>query len=414
MDRPLEPSFLKRRTRRRVLVAAGMAFATTAVFAWGPGLIRPTLRRGTLRIARVEAGPIEASLTGTGVVLPEVERVLSTPVDARVLRILKRPGTAVGPGDAIVELDLSAATLAVEKLDQNLALKRNQQAQTRLDLQSRLATLESQSRAKDLSARALAMQLERRRQLRAEGLVSAEDLAQAELQAAQAALELKQMEEDAAGARLATKARLEGLDLEIGMLRKERAEAARVLSLGTARADRAGVVTWTVTEEGAALRNGEPVARIADLSRFRVDATVSDVHARRLAAGLPATVKIGQESLSGVIASVLPTITDGTLGFTVALQDPAHAALRPNLRVDVLVVVGKKERALVLPRGPAINGEGAHQLFVVRGARAVKTPVRIGLVGFESCEVMEGPSEGEEVVLSDMSDYEHLSEIRLK
>ena len=52
-----------------------------------------------------------------------------------------------------------------------------------------------------------------------------------------------------------------------------------------------------------------------------------------------------------------------------------------------MVVVGKNERALTVKRGPAIDGEGAHHLFVVRGARAVKAPVRIGLTGFESCEV---------------------------
>jgi len=397
-----------------VLLAAGLASATTAVFAWGPDLIRPALRRSSLSFARVETGPIEASLTGAGTVLPEVEKVLSTPVDARVLRILERPGESVESGDPIVELDLSAATLAVEKLDQDLALKRNQQAQTRLDLQSRLAALESQRKAKDLAARLLTAQLDRRRQLRAEGLVSDEDLAQAELQAAQAALELKQVEDEAGSARLSTDARLEGLDLEIAILRKERAEAARVLSLGTARADRSGVVTWTVSEEGAAVRNGDPVARIADLSRFRVEATVSDVHSKRLSVGLPATVKVGDESLAGVVSSVLPSIRDGALGFAIALQDPSNALLRPNLRVDVLVAIGRKERALKLRRGPAIDGEGAQSLFVVRGSRAVKTTARIGLIGFEACEVLEGLAEGDEVVLSDMREYEHLSEVRLR
>jgi HlyD family secretion protein len=414
MDRPLDTAFLRSRARRRGVLIAALLSVTTAVFAWGPGLLRPTLRRSGLRIERVTSGPIEAVINASGVVLPEVEKVLSTPVEARVLRILRRPGTTVEPGDPIVELDLSAATLAVERLDQNLAIKRNQQMQTRLELEARLATLESQRRAKELSAKSLEAMRERRRELRAEGLVSAEDLQQAELTAAQAALELKQTQEDAAHAQLATKAKIEGLDLEIATLRKERTEAARLLSLGTMRADRSGVVTWTVTEEGAAVRSGEPVARVADLSSFRVEATVSDVHAKRLSAGLPATVKIGDDSLPGTVANVLPTIRDGVMTFNVSLQDRASDLLRSNLRVDVLVATGRREKALTLRRGPAIEGDGPRQLFVVRNGRAVKTPVRIGLLGFDTCEIVEGLSEGDEVVLSDMREYEHLSEVKVR
>ena len=63
-----------------------------AVFFWGPGWISPSVSRARLRTARVDAGPIEAVISASGTVLPEIEEVLSSPVDARVLRILERPG----------------------------------------------------------------------------------------------------------------------------------------------------------------------------------------------------------------------------------------------------------------------------------------------------------------------------------
>ena len=244
--------------------------------------------------------------------------------------------------------------------------------------------------------------------------MSAEDLQQAELGAAQATIELHQMEAEAANARTLTRAQIEGLDLEIATLRKERVEAARLLSLGTARADRSGVVTWTLLEEGAAVRSGDTIARVADLGSFRVEATVSDVHSKRLSIGLPVTVNVGDDRLHGVVSSVRPTIQNGALTFDVALQERSSPALRSNLRVDVLVVVGRRERALTLRRGPALEGEGEQQLFVVQGGRAVRTPVRVGLTGFESCEIVDGLKEGDEVVLSDMRDYGHLSEVRIQ
>jgi HlyD family secretion protein len=415
MDRPLDPAFVKRRNRRRLLgLMAGLS-ATSAVFAWGPGLIRPTLHRSRMRTARVDRGPVEAVITASGTVLPEVERVLSSPVDARVLRVLKRAGSAVAEGDAIVELDLQAATLAVEQVDRDLALKRNQQAQTRLSLESRLIALESQRHVKELSLRSLRAQLLRKQQLHQQGLVSDEERQQAELAAEQAAIELKQTEEETANARAATRTQLEGLNLETATLGKQRAEAARQLSLGTMRADRAGVVTWTVTEEGASVRKGDVIARVADLKSFRVEATVSDVHARSLTVGLPATVRITDDAqLGGSVSSVLPTIQNGALTFAVALAERSSPLLRSNLRVDVLVVRGRKEQALRLRKGPSLEGEGRQQLFVVRDGRAVRTEVVIGLVGFDACEVVEGLREGDEVILSDMTDYRHLAALRIR
>jgi HlyD family secretion protein len=414
VDRPLDVAFLKHRTHRRVLVGGAVLSLTSAVFAWGPGLVRPTLRRDRIRTARVTRGPIEASISASGTVVPEVEQVISSPVEARVMRILKRAGSAVAQGDAIVELDLSGSRLAVETLDQNLALKRNQQARTRLDLEAKLIAFDGQRKVKALSLSSLQAQYQRKQQLFTQGLLSEEERHQAQVASAQAEIELRQVEDEAANARQSTRAQVEGLDLETATLRKERAEAARQLSLATARADRSGVVTWTVTEEGASMRKGDALARIADLRSFRVDATVSDIHARALAVGLPVVVKAGADSLSGIVSNVLPTIQNGVMTFSVALAEKSSPVLRSNLRVDVLVVTGRRQSALTVRKGPAVEGEATQAVFVVRGDRARRTAVRMGLSGFESCEVLDGLAEGDEVVLSDMTEYMHLSEVRIR
>ena len=67
------------------------------------------------------------------------------------------------------------------------------------------------------------------------------------------------------------------------------------------------------------------------------------------------------------------------------------------------------------PRGPWVGQGGErHQVFVVRADRAVRTDVRLGIVGHESYEVLDGLDEGDEIILSDMRDYLHAREIRLK
>jgi HlyD family secretion protein len=415
MDRPLDPAFVQHRRRRRTMgAAAGVSLAGVAL-VWGPSLVRPTVARDRIRTAVVDRGPIEAVITASGTVVPEVEQVVSSPVDARVLRILKRAGDRVARGEPILEMDLSASQVALAKLDQDLALKRNQQERTRLDLQAKLAEIQARWDVKTLQLQSYRAQLKRHRELHAQGLLSQEALQQSELSEAQAAVELRQIEAERAAAQQTTRAQLEGVALEAGQLSREREEARRQLLLATTRADRDGVVTWTVTEEGAAVRKGDVVARLADLGSFRVEATVSDVHAQRLAPGLPVSVRIAEgQDLEGAVSSVRPAIADGAVSFAVALREKSSPMLRSNLRVDVLVVVGRKDDALRLKRGPFANGEGLQQVFVVQDGRAVRTAVRLGLSSYDRFEVVSGLQEGDEAVISDMSAYQHVREVRLR
>jgi HlyD family secretion protein len=53
-------------------------------------------------------------------------------------------------------------------------------------------------------------------------------------------------------------------------------------------------------------------------------------------------------------------------------------------------------------------------VFVVNGDRAVRRNVRFGVTGYDHYEVLDGLSEGEEVILSDMSDYVHLEQVSLR
>jgi HlyD family secretion protein len=175
------------------------------------------------------------------------------------------------------------------------------------------------------------------------------------------------------------------------------------------------VLTWIVTEEGAEVHKGEVIARVADLGSFRVEATTSDVHAQRLAAGLPVLVKVNdRQQLRGRISQVHPAIKQGVLTFSVALDEKASPWLRANLRVDVLVVTGQKDRTLRLVRGPFSDGEGTREVFVVRGDRAVRTSARFGLSSADHFEVLAGLAPGDEVIISDMNDRLDLRELAIR
>jgi HlyD family secretion protein len=92
VDRPLTDDVQRHDRRRRLLQVALPLLVVAFVILSLPGWLRPAISRERLRTARVTAGPIESAIMATGTVVPEVERVLSSPLDARVPRTLVRPG----------------------------------------------------------------------------------------------------------------------------------------------------------------------------------------------------------------------------------------------------------------------------------------------------------------------------------
>jgi HlyD family secretion protein len=418
MDRPLGRNVRRKHILRGLVSALGVLTLAGLALVWGTRLLRPSLVRTDVRTGHVDVGALEAILVASGTVVPEIEQVVSVPVEARVLKIRKRPGDAVAVGEAILELDLEAAELETERLDQALAQRQNQQQKTRLELEARLVDLASQHEVKTLQLGALRAQSARDRELQRRGLLARESLAQSELVEAQTAVECQRLAADQEQAQALHRITLAGLALEMTTLRRERAQAQRQLALATTRADRPGVVTWTVAEEGATVRKGDVIARVADLRSYRVDATIPDVHARRLRPGLPVLVKISDAvrpaELQGTVTQVQPTIRDGVLGFTATLKERSSPLLRANLRVDVLVVISSKQQVMRVPRGPFAEAGGVREVFVVRGNRAVRTRVHLGSAGADHLEVLSGLQPGDEVILSDLSENLSLPEIDLR
>ncbi|MBA2354853.1 MAG: HlyD family efflux transporter periplasmic adaptor subunit [Acidobacteria bacterium] len=414
MDRPLDTSVRRRAQLRRWLPVTAVLVVLTSALVWGADLLRPSVRRDRVRTVRVETGALEASLTASGTVVPAIEHVISSPIDARVLAVLRRVGDQLKAGDAIVRLDASDSELTAEKLRQNIALKGNEQSQTRLELQARLIDLDSQIVSKDLELQALRSALASNQSLFKEGLVSQEALRESELKASQAQVELARLEQSRVNVEATNRAQLDGLALEMRSLQAEGAQQQRILELTTTKSDRHGVLTFVVTDEGSMLRKGDVVARVADLSVFRIEATTSDVNASRVQTGQPVSVRLDEQITTGRVSVVEPQMQNGTLRFEVALDDADAAWLRSNLRVDVQVITDRKARVLRVSRGPFAQGGGAQQVFVVRNARAYRTPVRLGVSNFDFFEIVDGLSEGDEIIASDMRDYEYAPELRVR
>jgi HlyD family secretion protein len=413
MDRPIEPEVRRNKYLRRLAVGllsiAAVIFLVHATVKW----LRPSVPRRDVELARVEVGPVDASLQASGTVVPAFEQVVSSPVDARVLRILHRAGDHVHAGDELVALDTSAAKLDTDRLADSVAAKMSEQAELRLKIEDNIAGVRSQIETKKLDRDILQFKAQENATLAAQGLVSSQDNLAAAAALKKSEIELAQLNDALARARRTGDAQLASIAAAVATLQRERQESQRQLGLAMMGADRDGVITSIVEDAGAALRKGDVVARIADLSSYRVAATISDLHASELAPGMRVRVKLDDTtSVGGAITSIDPRVDNGSVRFWIALDERSHPKLRNNVRADVFVLTSQRANALRVKRG-SLGNSAVEDVFVLRGGELVRTQVRWGVEGENALEVAGGLRAGDQIAINNMSDYSGVDRLRI-
>ncbi|MEO1083023.1 MAG: HlyD family efflux transporter periplasmic adaptor subunit [Acidobacteriota bacterium] len=364
----------------------------------------------------MKRGDLEASFSALGTVEPASERVMTSPVNGRLLRVLRRPGSVVEQGETLLVLDTSATRLELSQVDGRLEQARSGREERRLGLEKEAADLQSRLSIARLELEEATFRLEQSQTLHDEGLISVSTLRTSETRMRRLELEILGLETAVDKAAAAAAAQLAGLDASIGSLGREKAEIERVLESATGRAERSGVVTWILEDEGRSVLEGDELVRLADLESFHIEASVSDVHSQRLEVGLTVRVPIGEEQLEGRVSRVLPAVDDGALRFTVELERPGHPGLRPSLRLDVSVITDLRLDVLMLERSAVAAGGRSRDVFVLApsGDRAVRRRAEFGVTGGRHFEITAGLDEGERVVLNDLSRFSAVETLRLR
>lgn len=415
MDRELSVNTQRRarlKTFGRIgLLALVLALGLAGLRMW----LKPALKRTELRVAVAALGPLEASLSASGITVPETEEIITSPIQARIRQVLLQPGDQVAAGQSVLELDKEATLTAYKKLQDEQQLKQNKASKLRIELQRDLNELQAQYRIKQMRVKSLESVLADEQYLLRIGGGTPENTRQAELNLQVARLELQLLSDQIRNKKQAMQADLKELGFELDIQSRDIRQLESTLGQADIKAGKGGVVTWVHTDIGAAVNPGDMLARVADLSRFRIKATLSDAYASQLRPGGPAIVRINETDLRGQIANIEPTVSNGVITFYVQLEDAkAHQLLRPNLRVEVFVVTSYRSRVIRVPNGPFYQGGRRQPVFVISGDKAVRRNAEIGESNFDFVELKSQVAAGEQVVISDMRDYEHATEINLK
>jgi HlyD family secretion protein len=403
----------KRRKKRNIIIIILLAILIIGVFSVR-ALIQPSIKRAEFTSAVVTIGDIENTINASGDVLPEFEEVLTSPINAAVREVLLDAGMKIKAGQSILTLDKSAAQTEYDKLSFLIESKENEIRKLKLDLEKSFYDIKSNNSIKQLRISNFKDAVSSAERLFKAGGGTKEDIDQAELNLKVAELEKQQLENEIRSKQQTMKIEIKEAEISLAIQRSDQTALTRKLKLADIIATRDGVITWVNKNIGASVKEGESLARIANLSGYKVAGSISDTQIEDVRNNMPAIIRINETQIRGSINNISPAVNNSIVSFDVGLEEKDNKLLRPNMKVDVFLVTATRTKVLRLPNGPAFKGSNEQQIFVLKNGIAEKRLVKLGLRNFDYVEITNGLKVGEEVITSDMKAYEYAKHITIK
>ncbi|RZM29158.1 MAG: HlyD family efflux transporter periplasmic adaptor subunit [Pedobacter sp.] len=413
MDRTIVEEVSARRKRKYSIIGIGsIAVLAIAVFVFRYYL-RPSLNKAAYLVAVAERGDISNTVNATGEVLPEFEEVLSSPISGAITTVLLNAGTNIKPGQSILTLDKSTAETEHRKLIFQIESKENDIRKLKLDLQKSFYDINANNSIKQLRISSLIDAVSNAKRLFKAGGGTREGIEQAELNLKVAELEKKQLENEIKSKQQTMLIEIREAEIALAIQRSDESALKRKLNLANIIATHAGVITWVNKNIGASVHEGEVLARIADLSSFKVSGSITDNMQDQVHQNMPVLIRFNESVLKGHIVNISPAVNNSVISFDIML-DQSDKQLRPNQKVDVFLVTASRSNVIRVANGPAFKGANSDEVFVIEGDKAVRRTVKTGMRNFDYVEILSGVKPGERVITSDMAEYSNATLIDLK
>jgi len=407
-----------RRKRIRRTVYGISALTVVLLITVGVSRLKPAapgVERATVWIDSVKRGPMLRDVRGQGTLVPEDIRWIPATTQGRVERMVLRPGATVTPGSIILEL--SNPQLDQELQDAVLKLKGAEASLTTLQVQVKNDVLaqEAATAAVEAESKKAAMQVEVDEQLSAKGLLPDLTLKQAKLDADQSAARFAIAQKQLASytesnqARLATQESAVAQAQAVVQLKQQQVNELHV------RAGIAGVLQVVPVEVGAQVTPGTNLARVADPARLKAELKIPETQAKDVQPGQVANVDTRNGMVVGRVVRVDPSVQNGTVTVDVTFDGPLPNGARPDLSVDGTVELERLADVLKVGRPASGQEFSAVGLFKLQpDGTASRVQVKLGRTSVNEVEIVSGLGAGDQVILSDMSNWDAVDRIRLQ
>lgn len=367
----------------------------------------PRTKRGEIpvQVSPVLTKPITYAISLTGDIAPLMQVDLFPRVSGYLEQISVRLGESVRQGQTIAQIDRTDYLQKVREIEARVALARAQleeiEAGPRPEelRQAEEAVRGAQSRFDNAKLHRDRMEALFKRQVisKKEMDQSEMEFTVAEAQLASSREHLKLLREGARSeAREASRARLKEIE---AILAQERIR----LQYTQIIAPFSGEISRKYVDAGALVSPSTPIVNLIHTETVKVVAHVIEKDIPLLKVGMIARIRT--ESFPGKvfegkiarISSALEPITR-TLQAEIEIPNPGRL-LKPSMFARIEVVLVEKPRALLIPRHAVVFSGGSRAIFILQGNQAIRRPIVTGYEQDQYIEILEGASEGEQVIV---------------
>jgi HlyD family secretion protein len=416
VDIARSPSVVRKKKIRRAIYGV-VALGAIIVITVGVSKLKPaapSVERATVWIDTVKRGDMNRQVRGSGTLVPEEIRWITTTSSGRVDKILLRPGAQVHPDTVILELLNPDLQNSVK--DAQLGYQSAQAAfqNRKADLESALLNTQSDVTTLEASFKDAMMTLEANQALAKDGLISPIQLKQSQSRADDLKNRLdvskKRMDIQAAG----IKSQLAPQEAAVDQARATFELRTRQLDELKVRAGMNGVLQVVPVERGQQVGPGVNLARVADPTNLKAELRIAETQTKDLRIGQEAEVDTRNGIVKGHVSRIDPAATGGTVGVDVILEGSMPAGARPDQSVDGTVMIERLTNVIYVGR-PAFGQENSTiTLFkLTADGEAVRTTVKLGRSSVNQIEIVEGLQPGDQVILSDTSAQDAFDRIRI-
>lgn len=409
---------LKQKKQRKRLILGAVAGGVALLGLVGLARLEPAAPKvdaASVWTDVVKRGEMLREVRGPGTLVPKEIRWIAAETNARVERILIKPGATVQPDSVVLELSNPEVDEQLLAAQSAVAAAEADYTATRVQLENQLLDQEAMVAGTEADYEGARLQAEAEGELKRRGIVSSIQYRQSQLKADQLQTRLRIERERAAKFRqnieaqlAASRARKEQLQNTLA-LRQRQADSLAV------RAGIAGVLQQVPVEEGQQVAAGVNLARVARPDVLMAELRIPETQAKDVAMGQRVAVDTRNGVVEGRVIRIDPAVQAGTVQVDVDLVGALPDGARPDLSVDGTIEIERLADVVYVGR-PAFGQPGSTVgLFRLDPDSDVarRVPVKLGRASVSVIEIAQGLKPGDKVILSDTSAWDEYDRIRL-
>ncbi len=405
----------KKRQKITLAIVGGILFIGVSAVLATLDPAAPTVERDTIWLSTVQRGELIRQVRGPGTLVPKDERWIAASTDALIERLVIKPGAAVQPDTVILEMSnpelaqaMQEAELELEAgLADHLALKVSL-TDRRFDGEARLAEI----RAQYLGAK---LQVEAEADLFQRSIISRLDYERSKLAEEQLEVRFDIEKRRVAQAENSIEAELNASEARLQRLRNVLALRQSQWEALTVRAGIEGVLQEVLPEPGQRITTGATLARVARTDSLLAELRIPEVQAKDLVLGQPAEIDTRNGKARGRVVRIDPSVMNGSVTVDVDFVDGLPEGARPDLSVSGTIEIDRLDDVIYVGRPVVGQADSFVSLFRLdeSGTEASRVQVRLGRGSVNTIEVIEGLAPGDQVILSDMSQWDSSDRLKI-